>query len=172
MPLYWHRLVVDEVQIASTLDPLYQTLLKQPAAQIMVYDTGTRPTPVTLLQAYLPTDLVGKLWTSLLMDALGSSSYILPGIGESFDFIWCPCQTLLIKAMYGTTSPNLTYVSFAEEFLPFTDVLPSATIGWLTEFGPELLEMLRENIGKLQKSWNDGSCGSTSQVVCKRVDRR
>lgn len=153
-------------QIASTLGPLYQTLLKQPAAQIMVYDTGTRPTPVTLLQAYLPTSLMSKLWTSLLMDALGSSSYIIPGIGESFDVVWCPCQTLLIKSMYGTTSPNLMYVSFAEEFLPFTDVLPSATIGWLTEFGPELVEMVREHIGTLQKSWNDSSC-DMSGVVCK-----
>jgi hypothetical protein len=100
------------------------------------------------------------------MDALGSSSYIIPGIGESFDVVWCPCQTLLIKSMYGTTSPNLMYVSFAEEFLPFTDVLPSATIGWLTEFGPELVEMVREHIGTLQKSWNDSSC-DMSGVVCK-----
>jgi hypothetical protein len=37
--------------------------------------------------------------------------------------------------MYDKTSPNLKYVSFVEEILPFTDIVPSATIGWLMQFG-------------------------------------
>jgi len=43
-------------------------------------------------------------------------------------------------ALYQHVSPNMSYVSFAEEMLPFLDVLPSATTGWLMEFGPELWE--------------------------------
>jgi hypothetical protein len=45
-------------------------------------------------------------------------------------------------ALYDTVSPNLKYVSFVEEILPLTDVVPSATIGWVTEFGPQLLPAL------------------------------
>ena len=37
-------------------------------------------------------------------------------------------------AMYEKDSPNLKYVSFAEEALPFTDAVPSATIGWGFQF--------------------------------------
>lgn len=158
-------------KIGSTALPLFTFLEKQSAAQIMIYDTGTRPTPVTLVQAYLPTDLLGKLLLSLFMDALGSSSYLLPGIGESFDVIWCPCQTLLIKAMYDSISPNLTYVSFAEEFLPFTDVLPSATIGWFTEFGPDLMQLMREhyNVECMTKWTNSTSNGAHKDSLRARM---
>jgi len=137
---------MGRLYIDNTLSPLYQTLLSQPPAQIMIYNTGSRPTPVTLVQSYLPTDLIGKFCMSLFMDTVGSCSYLLPILGESFDVIWCPCQTLLIKAMYQDVTPNLTYVSFVEEFLPFTDVLPTATIGWMSEFGPELLQLLKQNV--------------------------
>jgi hypothetical protein len=70
---------------------------------------------------------------------IGSSSYLLPVVGEGFDLAWAPIQTILIMAMYDDVAPNLKYLSFIEEVLPFTDVVPSATIGWLTEFGPTLL---------------------------------
>mmetsp|Transcript_4101 Transcript_4101/g.4631 ORF Transcript_4101/g.4631 Transcript_4101/m.4631 type:complete len:85 (-) Transcript_4101:105-359(-) len=41
-------------------------------------------------------------------------------------------------AMYDSTSPTLKYVSFLEEIMPFTDIVPSATIGWVKEFFPIL----------------------------------
>ena len=85
------------------------------------------------------TDLWGKLAISLLIDALGSASYLIPVVGEVLDVAWAPLQTILIMALYDTVSPNLKYVSFMEEILPLTDVVPSATIGWVTEFGPQLL---------------------------------
>ena len=47
---------------------------------------------------------------------------------------------MLIMALYNQTTPSLKYVSLAEEWLPFTDVLPSATIGWATENMPWLIE--------------------------------
>jgi hypothetical protein len=82
---------------------------------------------------------MGKLLVSLCIDLLGSSSYLLPFVGEGFDLAWAPIQTVLIMAMYDTVSPNLKYLSFVEEILPFTDVVPSATIGWLMEFGPTIV---------------------------------
>lgn len=47
---------------------------------------------------------------------------------------------MLIMALYNQTTPSLKYVSLAEEWLPFTDILPSATIGWATENIPWLVE--------------------------------
>jgi hypothetical protein len=55
-----------------------------------------------------------------------------------------PIQSMLIMALYNQTTPSLKYVSLAEEWLPFTDVLPSATIGWATENMPWLVEEWKE----------------------------
>ena len=51
-------------------------------------------------------------------------------------------------ALYSQTTPNLKYVSLAEELLPFTDVLPSCTIGWATENMPGLMEGWKETYEK------------------------
>ena len=75
-----------------------------------------------------------KLVISLLIDLIGSSSYLLPVVGEGLDIAWAPIQTILIMAMYDPTTPNLKYVSFVEEILPFTDIVPTATIGWMFQF--------------------------------------
>ena len=88
------------------------------------------------LQLILPQEsLVGKLVVSLWMDLMGSASYLLPVVGEGFDVAWAPIQTIMIMAMYDHVAPNLKYLSFVEEILPLTDIVPSATIGWLAEFG-------------------------------------
>jgi hypothetical protein len=60
---------------------------------------------------------------------------LLPLVGEGADVIWASVQTILVVALYDKTSPNLKYVSFVEEILPLTDIVPSATIGWLLQFG-------------------------------------
>mmetsp|Transcript_16725 Transcript_16725/g.25271 ORF Transcript_16725/g.25271 Transcript_16725/m.25271 type:complete len:403 (+) Transcript_16725:337-1545(+) len=121
--------------LGDMVSPAVHTFLATPSGQSMVYETGPRPTPVSLARSVLPVGWKGKLFTSLLIDLIGSSSYLLPVVGEAFDLTWAPIQTVLIMAMYDAVSPNLKYVSFVEEILPFTDVLPSATIGWACEFG-------------------------------------
>ena len=125
--------------VGNMVQPLISTILSTASGQRLVYETGPRPTPVSVARVVLPTDLTGKLLTSLLIDLIGSSSYLLPIVGEGFDLAWAPLQTVFIMAMYDTVSPNLKYVSFMEEIMPFTDVVPSATIGWLMEFGPQIL---------------------------------
>ena len=140
-------------QIGSVLAPMYHTLLSTPSGQTLVYETGPRPTPVSVARSILPTDLMGKLIVSLVIDALGSASYLLPVVGEGMDVMWAPLQTILIMAMYDSVSPNLKYISFIEEILPLTDVVPSATIGWLTEFGPQLVPALN----KPRESMTNGS---------------
>ena len=83
--------------------------------------------------------MVGKLIVSLVIDFIGSSSYLLPLVGEAFDLAWAPIQTIFIMALYDESMPSLKYISFMEEILPFTDVLPSGMLGWVREFSPLLM---------------------------------
>mmetsp|Transcript_26759 Transcript_26759/g.40185 ORF Transcript_26759/g.40185 Transcript_26759/m.40185 type:complete len:473 (-) Transcript_26759:12-1430(-) len=122
------------------LGPLYSTFLSTTAGQRLIYQTGPRPSPPALIKMVLPTDMVGKLILSLVIDFIGSCSYLLPVVGEGFDLAWAPIQTIFLMAMYDDRMPGLKYVSFIEEILPFTDLLPSGTLGWVREFSPLLME--------------------------------
>lgn len=75
-----------------------------------------------------------KLVVSLFVDVVGWSSYVLPALGEGEDAIWAPVSAAVVQAMYG--NKLLTAVDFLEEALPFTDALPTATIGWAIEYTP------------------------------------
>lgn len=121
------------------LGPLYSTFSSTNAGQQLLYQTGPRPSPSALARSVMPSDMVGKLVVSLLIDFIGSSSYLLPFVGEGFDLAWAPIQTIFIMAMYEESQPNLKYISFMEEILPFTDLLPSGTLGWVREFSPVLM---------------------------------
>jgi hypothetical protein len=126
--------------LTPLVQPLAHTLLSTPVGQGLVYNIGPRPTPVSLCRSILPTDIWFRLALSIVLDGLGSASYLLPGLGEGFDVAWAPIQTIFIMALYNhNNTPSamdyLKYVSMAEELLPFTDVLPTATIGWCMEYG-------------------------------------
>ena len=129
-------------RLSPMLSSAYSAFLHTAAGQRLVYDTGPRPSPKALAQALLPKDLMAKLIICLAIDFVGSASYLLPGVGETFDVAWAPIQYVLIAAMFDhveRVSPNLKYVSFVEEILPFTDFIPSATYGWICEFGPMIV---------------------------------
>ena len=125
--------------LGTAAAPIVDSFLHSRAGQTTVYDIGPRPTPVSVAKQILPTDMWGKLVVSLLIDLVGSSSYLLPVLGELTDVVWAPLQTIFIMAMYNNVTPNLKYVSFFEELLPFTDVIPTASIGWACQFVPQLL---------------------------------
>lgn len=66
------------------------------------------------------------------MDLIGCASYVLPGLGEELDLIWAPISAIMFyiafgkhKAIYGAL------FNFAEEIIPFTDIIPTFTIVWL-----------------------------------------
>ena len=118
---------------------LKKALLQTPSGQALLFETGPRPTPVTVAKTVLPQGMWGRLITSLVIDLVGSASYLVPVVGEVTDIAWAPLSVILIMAMYDTTTPHLKYLAFAEEILPFTDFVPSATLGWAAQFGPQLL---------------------------------
>ncbi len=73
-----------------------------------------------------------QLLLGLLFDAIGMFSYALPLIGEFADFAWAPISGIILASMYkGTVGKVGGVISFLEELLPFTDVLPTFTLTWI-----------------------------------------
>ena len=68
------------------------------------------------------------LGNCLTMDAIGMSSYLIPGIGESLDLIWALIAGAIFYKWFHTTI--VAAGSIAEEALPFTDIIPSFTLGY------------------------------------------
>ena len=68
---------------------------------------------------------------SLLFDAIGMMSLSIPLIGDFSDVIWAPLSGLIMVWMYkGTMGKVAGVVSFIEEILPVTDIIPSFTLMW------------------------------------------
>jgi len=73
-----------------------------------------------------------KLTLSILFDAIGYISYIIPGFGEFTDIIWAPVSAWLLINMYkGNTGKTAGAISFIEEILPGFDLIPTFTLTWI-----------------------------------------
>jgi hypothetical protein len=73
-----------------------------------------------------------KLALSILFDAVGYVSFIIPGIGEFIDIIWAPASAYLMTKLYkGRTGKIAAAVAFIEEAMPGLDVIPTFTLMWL-----------------------------------------
>ncbi len=72
-----------------------------------------------------------NLILGLVFDAIGMMSYSLPFIGEMSDLAWAPISAFLMTRLYkGNAGKIGGVVSFLEEILPFTDIIPSFTLMW------------------------------------------
>ncbi len=69
---------------------------------------------------------------SLAIDALGMASYLIPAFGEAADLVIAPIVSILIYAVHRITLGAVA--GFLEEIIPFTDVIPSATIIWFYRY--------------------------------------
>lgn len=68
----------------------------------------------------------------ILMDLIGCSSYLMPGLGELSDIIWAPISGFIFyKAFGGKIGLYGGLFDFVEEILPGTDIIPTFTIVWL-----------------------------------------
>jgi len=75
------------------------------------------------------------LFLSLLFDAMGMLSFVVPVLGESFDVIWAPVAAILIFKMYkGTEGKIAGAVTFIEEAMPGLDIIPTFTLTWIYKF--------------------------------------
>ena len=72
-----------------------------------------------------------KLAVCIAVDGLGDSTFLLPGLGELADLGYGPLEGIILNALF--KSGSLAALGTVEEVLPFTDALPTATIGWVLE---------------------------------------
>lgn len=72
-----------------------------------------------------------KLALSILFDALGFVTFLIPGIGEFGDIVWAPASAWLMTKLYkGKTGKIAAVISFIEEAMPGLDVVPTFTLMW------------------------------------------
>lgn len=72
-----------------------------------------------------------KLTKCVLLDLVGMSSTFIPVIGPLLDVVWAPVAAAISYKMFGEKKGKYTsLVTFIEEFLPGTDIVPSFTIFW------------------------------------------
>ena len=75
---------------------------------------------------------VGKLLLCLLIDVLGASNEVVPVVGEVVDVLYAPFAALLLRQLFAGS--NVVFLlELTEEILPFTDIIPLATICWIIE---------------------------------------
>lgn len=77
-------------------------------------------------------DRTRKLLLGLLLDGVGMISFTIPLIGEFSDVIWAPVAAFIMTRMYkGRVGRVAGVLTFIEEALPFTDIIPSFTLTWI-----------------------------------------
>jgi hypothetical protein len=77
-------------------------------------------------------DRMRKLLLGLLLDGVGMISFTIPLLGEFSDVIWAPVAAFIMTRMYkGRVGRVASVLTFIEEALPFTDIIPSFTLTWI-----------------------------------------
>lgn len=75
---------------------------------------------------------IPKLLLCIVIDVIGTSSELVPVLGEVTDVVWAPIAAVVLRQLFDNS--NVVFLlEFVEEILPFTDVLPLATICWCIE---------------------------------------
>jgi len=108
---------------------------------------------------------LSKLFISLIIDIIGTSSELIPIVGEISDVAWAPLAGYILKSLYG--SDVVLILEVVEEILPFTDFLPLATICWSIEtFAPKSDIAKALQIGVFgSQTVNDNQKSSESNVI-------
>lgn len=92
------------------------------------------------------------LMASLAIDALGMATYLIPALGETADVVLAPIISILIYAVHKTTIGAI--VGLLEEIIPFTDIIPSATIIWAYRYILKSESTLKDFASKYAKKTN------------------
>jgi len=72
-----------------------------------------------------------KLLASIGLDILGNATYLIPAVGEYGDVVFAPASAVMVRMMYNAN--GIAAVNLVEELLPFTDIVPTATIAWFLQ---------------------------------------
>lgn len=72
---------------------------------------------------------------SILFDAIGMLSYLIPFFGEFSDIVWAPISGWLMSKMYSSKQGKIAaIIQTIEELIPGFDVIPTFTLMWLYTF--------------------------------------
>ena len=75
------------------------------------------------------------LVVSILLDAIGMLSYLIPFSGEFSDFFWSSLSGWNMSRMYSNKQGKVAaVVQTMEELIPGFDVIPTFTIMWIYTF--------------------------------------
>ena len=118
-------------RITAHVRPLLAAVVSTDIGRRLLYEGAPRPSPVELVAAAVPRGPAGQLAACLLLDVIGTMSYLIPFLGEGADLAWAPLQAAAMGAMFDKVSPAAKWIGLAEELLPMTDILPSATLTWV-----------------------------------------
>ena len=81
---------------------------------------------------HIQDNRINKLLLGLLFDGIGMISFSIPLLGEFSDVIWAPIAAFIMSRMYkGRVGRVAGFLTFVEEIIPFTDIIPSFTITWI-----------------------------------------
>jgi hypothetical protein len=107
--------------------------------------------PPTAARTTMPPDF-GKLLICIAIDVIGTSSELVPILGELTDVVSAPIAGLVLRSLFGGSN-ILFFLEFTEEILPFTDILPLATMCWVIDafFGETDLAKLLQ-LGRYRSS--------------------
>ncbi|TDP01381.1 hypothetical protein EV145_10489 [Flavobacterium sp. 245] len=73
-----------------------------------------------------------KLIIGLILDGIGMATSMITIFGDFADVIWAPLAAFIMTQMYkGRVGKVASVLTFVEEILPFTDVVPSFTLTWI-----------------------------------------
>ena len=72
-----------------------------------------------------------KLAVCIVLDLIGDASELVPVLGEATDIVWSGVDAALLKALFA--SDLVAAFGFAEEILPFTDIIPTFTLAWCVQ---------------------------------------
>lgn len=87
--------------------------------------------PLRRASTSIPPDF-SKLLLCMAIDVIGTSSELIPFVGEITDVVYAPVAAWMLRSIFGSNNV-LFLLEFAEEILPFTDILPLATICWVVD---------------------------------------
>ncbi|WP_163411111.1 hypothetical protein [Flavobacterium ajazii] len=75
---------------------------------------------------------IKKLILGLILDGIGMMTFSVPLLAEPLDVIWAPIAAFIMSRMYkGRVGRVAAILTFVEEILPVTDLIPSFTITWI-----------------------------------------
>ena len=79
----------------------------------------------------IPQEQWQKLALCVVVDVLGDSSFLLPGLGEAVDVFYAPLEAFFLARLFRSNA--IATIGLVEEGLPFTDAIPTATLAWVLE---------------------------------------